>query len=105
MKRTLFQQHLTRKGNDMDTPGFEIKEIIPVTGWRAVFKVNNGFFTEPVGAWGLVEDEEGSQRVMGFVADGPELRPAPENVLFHSYCSESEAIRYLEDLKEGRLSA
>jgi hypothetical protein len=89
----------------MDLTAFNITEMIPATGWRAVFKVNTGFFTEPLACWGRGEDlaDDGHMMIVGFVADGPELRPAPENALFHSYCTEAEVGHYLEDLRETRL--
>ena len=89
----------------MDTAAFDLKGAFPATGWRAVYKAETGFFSVPLACWGVVEDLADDDRplVVGYVPEGPELRPAPENELFHSYCTESEVIHYLEDLREGRL--
>lgn len=89
----------------MDTSGFAIKEMIPASNWRAVFRTETGFFTEPVALWCRVIDlaDHDHEMVMGYIADGPELQPAAENPLFHSYCQESEVRHYIEDLREGRL--
>ena len=80
-----------------------LAEMIPATGWRAIFKTETGFFTEPVAIWGKVENPGGVQSVVGFCVDGQELRPVTESSMFHSYCPEGEARFFVEDLKEGRL--
>ena len=89
----------------MDTSAFEIKEMIPANNWRAAFKTTTGYYSEPVAVWARVLNtaDDDHEMIVGLIPDGHELRPAVQNDDFHSYCLESEARHYLEDLREGRL--
>lgn len=68
----------------------KILQIIPANGWSAKYTQEDGDFTSPLVCWALVEDEDGTRRVVGL--DGADYVDTAEcAVNFQRYIYESES--------------
>jgi hypothetical protein len=52
--------------------GLKILQIIPADGWEAIFKNDEGTFTEPIVCLALVESMSGARFVEGMIAWPPD---------------------------------